>query len=110
MKTESRHIERVRMVLLSQWDPLGVGDNPRLKSEYDSYVLSILELILKKAGRDQIATRLREIRCNDISLPENNVEDEKAASCLLELDLTSVGPLGAECNRPNKPVPPSRAT
>lgn len=32
----------IRTILLANWDPNGVGDNPRLADEYDVYLLKIL--------------------------------------------------------------------
>lgn len=34
--------EGVRHVLLTSWDPIGVGDNPNLADEYDVYIPEIL--------------------------------------------------------------------
>jgi len=37
--------KQVRTVLLKEWDPLGVGDNPNLADEYDAYIPGILHLL-----------------------------------------------------------------
>jgi len=37
--------KNVRTVLLKEWDPLGVGDNPNLADEYDPYIPGILRLL-----------------------------------------------------------------
>jgi hypothetical protein len=35
-------IEKVRDVLVSDWDPIGVGDNPNLREEYDAALSPVL--------------------------------------------------------------------
>src|SRR5262245_7382612 len=35
----------IRNILLTDWDPLGIGDNPNLANEYDDYILGILNLV-----------------------------------------------------------------
>jgi hypothetical protein len=36
----------VRQILLTQWDPCSVGDNPKLADEYDSYARGIADVLL----------------------------------------------------------------
>jgi hypothetical protein len=44
--TSSRQtkIEEIRSILISLWDPLAIGENPKLRDEYDSFIGSILKL------------------------------------------------------------------
>ena len=44
-KALRQRIAAVREVLLELWDPLGVGGNPHLADEYDSYLGKVLAAI-----------------------------------------------------------------
>ena len=50
--------DEVRSVLLRDWDPLGVGDNPNLAAEYDSYIPELLRLLRAGASAEAIAEYL----------------------------------------------------
>ncbi len=39
----------IRNILLTDWDPLNVGDSPKLMDEYDCYIPGILTLLSKGA-------------------------------------------------------------
>lgn len=56
----SSHVtyDEVRSVLLRDWDPLGVGDNPNLSDEYDSYIPELLRLLRAGASATVIAEYL----------------------------------------------------
>ena len=38
-------IQSIRAILLNDWDPLIVGDNPHLSDEYDDYIPAIVKLL-----------------------------------------------------------------
>jgi hypothetical protein len=38
-------IDAVREILLSDWDPILIGDNPNLFDEYDSYVYEVVSYL-----------------------------------------------------------------
>ena len=42
---------QVREILLDEWDPIGVGDEPDAQDEYDAYVGPITRVLLS-GGRD----------------------------------------------------------
>lgn len=35
----------IREILLSSWDPIGIGDNPHLFDEYEDYIPEIKQLL-----------------------------------------------------------------
>jgi hypothetical protein len=39
-----KRTQEIRAILLKDWDPLGIGDNPNLADEYDHYIPAILRL------------------------------------------------------------------
>jgi hypothetical protein len=51
-------IEKIRDVLISDWDPIGVGDNPNLREEYDSTLSPLLAALSKGAGEEELASIL----------------------------------------------------
>jgi hypothetical protein len=54
-KVESRRIRvEIRHVLLSVWDPIGVGDIPEAQNEYDGYVVRVYELLTGNAPRSEL--------------------------------------------------------
>jgi hypothetical protein len=51
-------IEKIRDVLINDWDPIGVGDNPNLREEYDSTLSPLLAALSKGAGEDELSSIL----------------------------------------------------
>jgi hypothetical protein len=49
----------VRDILLTDWDPIDIGDNPYLADEYDSVIPKVLALIKKGATAEEIEAFLR---------------------------------------------------
>jgi len=59
---EVQEIEnKIRRVLISEWDPIGVSDFPDAADEYDSYIGGIYGLIRRCASRDEIVSHLRNL-------------------------------------------------
>jgi hypothetical protein len=56
-----QRVARVRRVLLDQWDPLYVGDNPKLADEYDNYLSTIVKALDERAGVEHLAHLLADI-------------------------------------------------
>jgi hypothetical protein len=51
-------IEKIRDVLINDWDPIGVGDNPNLREEYDSALGPLLAALSKGAGENELGAIL----------------------------------------------------
>jgi hypothetical protein len=60
--------ESIRLVLLHDWDPIGVKDAPEAQDEYDSYVGRVYRWLASGASETEIAGRLREIESDDMGL------------------------------------------
>lgn len=75
--------ERVRAILLSDWDPLIVGDNPRLSDEYDDYIPAILQLLESHCTVEQLEQHLIWIEREDMGLPRVSDGISQAAKNLL---------------------------
>jgi hypothetical protein len=51
----------IRRVLLEQWDPIGVRDEPEAQDEYDGYALALYGLLARGATDDDLAKYLAEV-------------------------------------------------
>jgi len=48
----------IQAILLHEWDPLSVGDNPHLAGEYDSYIPSLRRLLENAPTMEALADLL----------------------------------------------------
>jgi hypothetical protein len=51
----------IRQVLLEDWDPIGVRDEPNAQDEYDGYVGRIYRVLARGASQLQVAEELATI-------------------------------------------------
>jgi hypothetical protein len=51
----------IRRVLLDEWDPIGVRDEPAAQCEYDGYALALYGLLARGATDDDLAEYLAEV-------------------------------------------------
>lgn len=65
--------EKIRTVLIADWDPIGVRDVAAARDEYDQYVASIAVLV--RAGRtaSDLSKYLLEIETETMGLPGDRV-------------------------------------
>jgi len=68
MTIKSR-IQSIRAILLNDWAPLIVGDNPHLSDEYDDYILAIVQLLESHCTAEQMERHLIWIEKHDLGLP-----------------------------------------
>src|SRR5688572_22245321 len=74
-KQRAREIqESIRQVLLHDWDPIEVADEPLAQSEYDSYVGGVYRLLTSGASERAIADLLWRIETEGMGLssPESS--------------------------------------
>lgn len=75
--------EKVRSILLYEWDPIGVGELPEAQDEYDSYVHPVCDLI--NSGKDAadiynyLSWVTHDYMCLDGSDDINRIAAEKLA-------------------------------
>ncbi|MGF1546716.1 MAG: hypothetical protein ACFCUG_05285 [Thiotrichales bacterium] len=72
-------------MLLADWDPLCVADEPGAEGEYEDYVPEIVGLLVSGAGEAAIAARLTAIARGSMGLVEDAVEDRRVAAILIAL-------------------------
>ncbi|CAI1156666.1 MULTISPECIES: hypothetical protein [Serratia] len=83
--SDAMKYEKVRSILLHEWDPIGVGELDGAQDEYDSYVQPVCEMIEQGKSEIDIYNYLcwvvNDYMCLDID-EETNV---RVASKLLKL-------------------------
>jgi len=60
--------ESIRLVLLRDWDPIGIQDVPEAQDEYDSYVGGVYRLLASGATAQEIAEHLFRIEMFQMGL------------------------------------------
>jgi len=62
-----REIEdKIRRILLEEWDPIGVGRAPESADEYDRYIGGIYGLIQRNASVADISAHLRKLEIDEM--------------------------------------------
>ena len=46
--------DSIRQVLVHDWDPIGVSDNPKLRDEYDSYVAPVYRILAGSRSEQEL--------------------------------------------------------
>jgi hypothetical protein len=67
-KQEGRMQPEIREVLMDDWDPMGVQDEPAWADEYDGCTRAVLGLLTRGADDDAIAKHLAEIVTDPVGL------------------------------------------
>ena len=92
MRNRSRRVkeiqERIRQVLLHEWDPIGVSDILEAQDEYDSYVGGIYRLLASGASEYQLTERLHNLETESMGLPGNQERLKRVAGKLAELNVS----------------------
>ena len=75
----SRSVQRI---LLHDWDPIGIKDEPAAQDEYDSYVGIVAELVRRDSSVDDLFRYLRHLETETIGLPGDVERTRQAARAL----------------------------
>ncbi len=73
----------IRLILLVDWDPIGIFGYPAAMDEYDSYAPPICSLLVSGATRESLAAHLREIENRQMGMTHSHTDCEAAADKLL---------------------------
>ena len=74
-----RNRTRVRQILLHDWDPIGVRDEPAARDEYDEYAdRAYVMLMDERAASEEIAAYLEAIASEHMALGRNEQRAEKS--------------------------------
>jgi hypothetical protein len=63
--------EQIRQILLHDWDPIGIQDEPSAQDEYDSYVGGVYRLLADGASARTVAEHLARIEGERMGLPSS---------------------------------------
>jgi hypothetical protein len=88
---QSRSIRaKVREVLLSTWDPIGIAGEPNAQNEYDSYIGPIYDLLVSKAADAALIEYLYWAVHENMGLDAASKEDMRdTVSALRKIDLSA---------------------
>ena len=80
-------LQSIRGILLEQWDPVGVRNEPTAQDEYDRYLPALLRMLESRASSDEVARYLGDIVDLEMELVTVAERDEAVANALLQLHL-----------------------
>jgi hypothetical protein len=60
--------DRIHAILLHDWDPIEVANEPLAQSEYDSYVGGVYRLLASGTSEQEIVAHLRKIETEGLGL------------------------------------------
>jgi len=78
-------ISGVRNILFSEWDPVGVNDNPNLQDEYDRYIGRIIQMLSEDSSIHDLVKLLKDIEVNEIGCSTSDAIVFNTAKKLLKL-------------------------
>lgn len=86
----AREIQRsIGEVLLRDWDPVGVRDEPKAQGEYDAYVGGVYKLIAAGATARELAEHLGRVEAEHLGLKDADPKKLiRVAEKLLKLNVT----------------------
>lgn len=62
----------IRLILLVDWDPIGVLGYAEAMDEYDSYALGVYDLLAADASQEDLVAHLRRIEREHMGVPGNS--------------------------------------
>jgi hypothetical protein len=73
------------MILLKDWDPVGIQDVPQAGDEYDQYIPPIAKMVIGKASAPELSQRLLEIEIQSMGLAGDRDRARIVAEKLLSI-------------------------
>ena len=67
-------VNSIRQVLLTDWDPIGVLDEPTVQDEYDSYIGGVYRLLFNAVSAQSIAAHLAKIESEQMGLSTQQID------------------------------------
>jgi len=93
---QARQIQSaIQAILLREWDPIGVADEPRAKDEYDAYIGGVYRLLASGASAEAVAAHLSRLEATKMGLSASSPEQLLPVArklCALDVRLRSPGP------------------
>jgi hypothetical protein len=87
---------QIQRILMADWDPIGVSDEPLAATEYDLYIGDVYDLLMRSASHREIVTFLRWVEIERMGMCEGQGEPlmpaprrDGAVSSLLAIKIKS---------------------
>ncbi|HTS16554.1 MAG TPA: hypothetical protein VMP11_03180 [Verrucomicrobiae bacterium] len=80
-----RYHQAIHDILIKEWDPIGVGDEPRAQDEYDSYVPGVYKHLIHRSPERDLFDYLQHIETKRMCLHANRAHTEKIVKRLMSL-------------------------
>jgi len=78
-----RHrLDNVKALLLSEWDPIGIRDQPAAQDEYDAYAAVIADMIHAGRSETELANYLVSVETQAMGLEADRRRAESVAARL----------------------------
>ncbi len=82
MRQYNRLQAGIHNILINEWDPIGVRDQPLAQDEYDSYIPGIIRLLERGAPESRLAEHLDQLETIEMGLPANHERNQRVATRL----------------------------
>lgn len=96
----------IRYILLKQWDPIGIADEPAAQDEYDFYIGGVYRLLAQGATPHEVAEHLSSVQRQAMGISRNPSDLRVVAEALCALDV-KLGGSAAQHPREAGGEPPS---
>jgi hypothetical protein len=83
---------RIREILMTEWDPIGVAGIPEAQNEYDAYISEVYRLLSRRASATELFDSLWWAETEHMGLRGNRQRTENVAQHLAELLESGVPP------------------
>ena len=84
LERAKKYQDAIRRILLQEWDPIGVKDEPLAQGEYDSYIGQIYGRLIRHESREQLFEYLWLVETDSMGLYANRSRTDHVVELLLE--------------------------
>ena len=77
--------DEVRRILVADWDPIGVGDVPQARDEYDEYLPPLLGMLASGTSVRKLSSYLLKIERDSLGLEGDPDRANRVATRLLNI-------------------------
>lgn len=73
-KQHKKLISDIRNILVKDWDPINIGNNPNLYDEYDGYIGTLIKMLSQKCTVENIIVFLEKTEKETMGLDNINID------------------------------------
>jgi hypothetical protein len=85
LERAKRYHEAIRGLLLREWDPIGIADEPDAQDEYDGYIHEIHGVLIRHEPRHRLVDHLWWVETEHMGLYGNRRRTEAVVDRLIAL-------------------------